>query len=71
MTRKRYKKLMWAYFTELNEWAKKHPYGMPMPMGRVYRTIREAGKPGSMDYSVWWDMLKETTNTFGIGEKRR
>lgn len=71
MTRKRYKKLLWAYFTELNEWAKKSPYGTPMDMGNIYRTIRGCGKPGNMDYGVWWNKLKETTNTFGIGEKRR
>ena len=71
MTRKRYKKLLWAYFTELNEWAKKHPYGVPMDMGHIYQAVRGCGKPGDMDYGAWWEKLKETTDTFGVGEKGR
>ena len=71
MTRKRYKKLLWAYFTELNEWAKKNPYGVPMDVGHIYRFIRGCGKPDGMDYGTWWDKLKGITDTFGIGEKGR
>lgn len=66
MTQKRYKKLVRAYFTRLNEWAKETGR-TPMNMGRVYKGI-ENMKPTSR--TEWWSILQKS-NTFNVGVKER
>ena len=69
MTAKRFQKLLRAYFTRLNEWAKEYDKPNVMDMGLCYRTLCSRKLPQGMTRQEWWDKLKEITDTFGVGER--
>jgi hypothetical protein len=72
MTKKRFSKLLRAYFTRLNEWAKKADPNNVMKMGQVYKRLSsERMLPAGMTRAEWWTKLKEINcNVFGVGEKQ-
>lgn len=70
MTKKRYRKLARAYFTRLNEWAKKNSPSSTMDMGKLYRTISTFGNPIGMTRAEWWAVF-ENTEHFGVGDKAK
>ena len=68
MTKKRFQKLVRAYFTRLNAWGKENGH-QSLNMGDVYRRLRninplEVGKTRA----EWWAVLAGG-NTFGVGVK--
>ena len=66
MTKKRFRKLCWAYFTRLNEWAKSTGR-QPMDMAAVYAALDNLA-PLGMSRSEWWETLSKG-NTFGVGKR--
>ena len=73
MTKKRFKKLLRAYFTRLNERTKANN-STPLEMGRIYKTISTGGNFKNFDNTTrkkWWDDLKTIADTYGIGEKAK
>lgn len=73
MTKKRFKKLLRAYFTRLHE-RTKDSNGTPLELGRIYKTISTGGNFENFDSTArkkWWDDLKTIADIYGIGEKTK
>ena len=77
MTKKRFEKLCRAYFTRLNEQAKKRG-NETMNMGMLYKNLHnltnhlgvdEFGKERTRE--DWWKVLATNTNLFGVGIKTK
>lgn len=71
MTKKRYQKLLRAYLTRLNEWAKEHDPDHVVNMGRVYKSISTNKSPVGLTRAEGWAKLEGMTNTFGVGKKAK
>lgn len=68
MTKKRYRKLVRAYFTRLNEWAKVNT-DTTLDMGKCYRVVSSLANPDGMTRAEHWGKFAEMGNTFGVGVK--
>ena len=56
MTKKRYRKLARAYFTEINEWAKTN-HSDTMNIGSLYRIVANLQNPNGMSREEWCEAL--------------
>lgn len=69
MTKKRFQKLVRAYFTELNTWGIEHGHNS-MNMGEVYRCISKIDTSAvGKTRTEWWKSI--AGNNFGVGVKAK
>ena len=70
MSKKRFRKLVRAYLTRLNEWAKENE-STPMNMKTVYWAVSNFDAPEGMTRAEWWGRISSSADTFGVGVKMR
>ena len=70
MTKKRFSKLLRAYFTRLHEWSKENPNASAMDMGEIYKAFAYGGTVKGTTREEWWNEFTASNHVFGVGKRR-